>query len=125
VVLARHLWPRSIVQPPLTDADRRSLSAQALQNRRRPEQRVDVTFEDDPKAYGDSDQPVDLVTDREVDVTAPRAPRERTPAPAERASTSSTAPPAAEEGSGGKTPEASEEVGTGARRGRGRHGLRA
>ena len=32
VVLARHLWPRSMVQPPLTDADRRSLAAQALQN---------------------------------------------------------------------------------------------
>lgn len=46
VVLARHLWPRSMVQPPLTDADRRSLSAQAVQNRRRPEQRVDVSFED-------------------------------------------------------------------------------
>ena len=29
VVLARHLWPRSMVQPPLTDADRRSLAAQA------------------------------------------------------------------------------------------------
>lgn len=46
VVLARHLWPRALVQPPLTDADRRSLSAQAVQNRRRPEQHVDVSFED-------------------------------------------------------------------------------
>jgi uncharacterized BrkB/YihY/UPF0761 family membrane protein len=46
VVLARHLWPRALVQPPLTDADRRSLSAQAVQNRRRPEQRVDVSFEE-------------------------------------------------------------------------------
>jgi YihY family inner membrane protein len=45
VVLARHLWPRSIVQPPLTDADRRSLAAQALQNVRRPEQRVEVSFD--------------------------------------------------------------------------------
>ncbi len=48
VVLARHLWPRSIVQPPLTDADRRSLAAQALQNVRRPEQRVDVFFDGEP-----------------------------------------------------------------------------
>ena len=30
VVLARRLWPRAMVQPPLTDADRRSMAAQAL-----------------------------------------------------------------------------------------------
>jgi hypothetical protein len=30
VVLARHLWPRSITQPPLTEADRSSMSLQAL-----------------------------------------------------------------------------------------------
>ena len=46
VVLSRRLWPRSIVQPPLTRADREVLAAQAEQNRRRPEQRVRVTFED-------------------------------------------------------------------------------
>jgi YihY family inner membrane protein len=45
VVLARRLWPRTIVQPPLTEADRRSLAAQAVQNRRRPEQRVEVSFD--------------------------------------------------------------------------------
>jgi len=50
VVLARHLWPRSIVQPPLTDADRRSLTAQASQNQRRPEQRIEVTFDEEPLA---------------------------------------------------------------------------
>lgn len=47
VVLARHLWPRSMVQTPLTDADRRSLAAQADQNRRRPEQHIDVSFDDE------------------------------------------------------------------------------
>lgn len=47
VVLARRLWPRAMVQPPLTEADRRSLSAQAVQNQRRPEQHVDVSFDDD------------------------------------------------------------------------------
>src|SRR6202044_2036014 len=46
VVLARRLWPRSIVQPPLTEADRASLALQALQNQRRPEQQVEVTFDD-------------------------------------------------------------------------------
>jgi hypothetical protein len=45
-VLARRLWPRSIVQPPLTEADRASMALQALQNQRRPEQHVEVTFDD-------------------------------------------------------------------------------
>jgi YihY family inner membrane protein len=48
VVLARRLWPRSIVQPPLTEADRASLAVQALQNQRRPEQHVTVTWDDRP-----------------------------------------------------------------------------
>jgi YihY family inner membrane protein len=46
VVLARRLWPRSIVQPPLTEADRASMALQALQNQRRVEQQVKVTFDD-------------------------------------------------------------------------------
>ena len=46
VVLVRRLWPRSIVQPPLTEADRASMALQALQNQRRPEQHVEVTFDD-------------------------------------------------------------------------------
>jgi hypothetical protein len=45
VVLFRKLWPRGMVQPPLTEADRRSMAAQAEQNQRRPEQRVHVSFE--------------------------------------------------------------------------------
>jgi YihY family inner membrane protein len=47
-VLAHRLWPRSLVQPPLTEADRRSLELQALQNQRRAEQRIAVTFTDRP-----------------------------------------------------------------------------
>jgi YihY family inner membrane protein len=46
VVLARHLWPRSILQPPLTEADRVSMALQALQNQRREEQQIEVTFDD-------------------------------------------------------------------------------
>ena len=46
VVLARRLWPRSIIQPPLTEADRASLALQALANQRREEQQVVVTFTD-------------------------------------------------------------------------------
>lgn len=49
VVLTRRLWPRAIVQPPLTEADQRSIAAQAHQNRRRPEQHVVVTFEGEPQ----------------------------------------------------------------------------
>jgi YihY family inner membrane protein len=45
VVLARELWPRAMVQPPLTEADRRSIAAQAEQNQRRPEQHVTVAFD--------------------------------------------------------------------------------
>jgi YihY family inner membrane protein len=46
VVLSRRLWPRAIVQPPLTEADRASMALQALQNQRREEQHVEVTFKD-------------------------------------------------------------------------------
>jgi YihY family inner membrane protein len=49
VVLSRRLWPRSIVQPPLTEADRASMALQALQNQRRPEQHIEVTFDDRPE----------------------------------------------------------------------------
>ncbi len=45
VVLARRLWPRSIVQPPLTDADLVVLADQALQNQRRQDQQVTVSYE--------------------------------------------------------------------------------
>lgn len=40
VVRARRLWPRSIVQPPLTDADKETLDLMAQQSERRPEQSV-------------------------------------------------------------------------------------
>jgi YihY family inner membrane protein len=46
VVLARRLWPRSIVQPPLTEADRASLALQVLQNQSREEQLVHVSYDD-------------------------------------------------------------------------------
>lgn len=44
VVRTRRLWPRSIVQPPLTEADERVLHDIARQEERRPEQRVGVGF---------------------------------------------------------------------------------
>ena len=48
VVWARRLWPRSIVQPPLTDADKRAFDDIALQGERRPEQSVESTWTDAP-----------------------------------------------------------------------------
>ena len=44
VVLARRLWPRSLLQPPLTEPDRRVLAALAETERRRPEETVEVRF---------------------------------------------------------------------------------
>ena len=55
VVLARRLWPRSLLQPPLTEPDRRVLTALARTEERRPEQRVQVTFL--PEATGGDDPP--------------------------------------------------------------------
>jgi YihY family inner membrane protein len=46
VVLARRLWPRSILQPPLTEADKESLELQALESQQRADQEVHVTFND-------------------------------------------------------------------------------
>ena len=51
VVLARHLWPRSVT-PPLTDADRRALRDLAHQEERKPEERVAVGFA--PDAVGEA-----------------------------------------------------------------------
>ncbi|HVF14552.1 MAG TPA: YihY/virulence factor BrkB family protein [Acidimicrobiales bacterium] len=55
VVWARRLWPRSIVQPPLTDADKRAFDNIALQGERRPEQSVVSTWDDDVVDASQSD----------------------------------------------------------------------
>ena len=47
-VLFHRLWPRSMVQPPLTEADQRSLAFQATENQRRPEQVVTTYFRSRP-----------------------------------------------------------------------------
>jgi YihY family inner membrane protein len=46
VVRKRQLWPRAIVQPPLTNADERALKSYAKQEERRPEEEVDVRIDD-------------------------------------------------------------------------------
>jgi YihY family inner membrane protein len=57
VVLARRLYPRSIVQPPLTESDRVALRQLARQEERRPEERVRVDFVDDPSAHDEAVRP--------------------------------------------------------------------
>jgi uncharacterized BrkB/YihY/UPF0761 family membrane protein len=77
VVLARRLWPRAIVQPPLTEADRASMALQALQNQRRPEQHVEVTFGDRQDAAGaparTPQTPDEVAPPADTQVPAPRS----------------------------------------------------
>jgi len=47
-VISHRLWPRGMVQPPLTEADQRSLAFQVTQNQRRPEQEVGTRFRGRP-----------------------------------------------------------------------------
>jgi YihY family inner membrane protein len=59
VVLARRLYPRSMLQPPLTEADRAALALLPLQNQRRKEQHIEVTFtdrQDDQETAGGTPQ---------------------------------------------------------------------
>ena len=55
VVLARRLWPRSLLQPPLTEHDREVLTALAETEQLRPEQRIEVTFSGEPDDHDDPD----------------------------------------------------------------------
>jgi len=60
VVLARRLWPRSLLQPPLTEQDKEVLTALAATEERRPGQTIEVSFapeagarDDTPPSAGD------------------------------------------------------------------------
>jgi membrane protein len=44
VVRARHLWPRSLLPPPLTDADKAYYTDAVRAETQRPEQRLDVQY---------------------------------------------------------------------------------
>jgi membrane protein len=44
VVRAKHLWPRSLIPPPLTGADRAYYTDALLAHAQRPEQRVQVCY---------------------------------------------------------------------------------
>jgi YihY family inner membrane protein len=72
VVLARRLWPRALKAPPLTEADRSAMALQALQNQRRPEQHVDVSYDDRPEG----EEPGELTPQTPEDVSPPADPDE-------------------------------------------------
>lgn len=57
VVRRRRLWPRSIVQPPLTVADRKVLADIARQEERRPEEDVAVSFHPEAASPGSGNEP--------------------------------------------------------------------
>jgi len=73
VVKSRRLWPRSLTQPPLTEADEKLYAAYAHEQRRRPEQHVSVGFA--PSA-SDPDKPVGREHDGAEELR-PAAPRQR------------------------------------------------
>src|SRR5205085_9715844 len=56
VVKVRRLWPRSLKQPPLSDADRETYRSAAQAEQRRPEETVRVDFEQPPGERTDTQQ---------------------------------------------------------------------
>jgi YihY family inner membrane protein len=98
VVLARRLWPRAIVQPPLTEADRASMALQALQNQRRVEEHIQVSFDDrppgDPVPDSTPQTPGDVAPPAPAPAPEPAAPPAPAPAP------EPAAPAAEQNGSG-------------------------
>src|SRR3954469_4051240 len=48
VVRVKHLWPRSIIQPPLTDADEAYYTARLRAEAQRPDQQLDIAYEKQP-----------------------------------------------------------------------------
>jgi uncharacterized BrkB/YihY/UPF0761 family membrane protein len=65
VVRVRHLYPRSIVQPPLTPADEAVLTAIVLESQRRPEQLINVQFHAETNATSSGDVATDLSGEHE------------------------------------------------------------
>jgi YihY family inner membrane protein len=71
VVWRRGLWPRRIAQPPLTEADRRVLEGLVGNEHRRPEQHIEVTWDDDQphqdQVQGQGHGPGDVSADGDLD----------------------------------------------------------
>jgi YihY family inner membrane protein len=67
VVLARRLWPRSLLQVPLTSPDRRVLAALAGTEERLPQETIEVRFAPEPDGHDETRPPP------EADATTPGA----------------------------------------------------
>jgi len=74
VVRRHHLWPRSLTQPPLTEADKETFRRLAMMEERRPEVQVTVAFTDDADR-----QPLDRADKRPEPQDAPEP--EQAPGP--------------------------------------------
>jgi membrane protein len=59
VVRAKHLWPRSLVEPPMTPADKSYYTEAVEAETRRPEQRVNVAYTSDGQHRENSDPDCD------------------------------------------------------------------
>lgn len=60
VVRERRLWPRTLLQPPIVDADETVLTSQVMKERRRPEQRIAVEYSPaSPAENSEDDAPID------------------------------------------------------------------
>ena len=75
VVRKHHLWPRSLTQPPLTQADRAMFVRLAMMEERRPEVKVSVSFTTDADR-----QPLDEVSEGDSAADAADAPEPAEPA---------------------------------------------
>ena len=57
VVLRQRLWPRSLVQPPFTEADERALKRLAKVEERHEEETVEATLEESAEESRKSEKP--------------------------------------------------------------------
>ena len=78
VVLKRRLWPRSLVQPPLTEADERALQQLAKAEERRPEEKVDVHFSEAGEGETSDSEEGDASSGHDGDGTPSSVARPRT-----------------------------------------------
>jgi hypothetical protein len=85
VVFKNRLWPRSIVQPPLTEADKEVLDRIAAEGERRPEQHVESYFDVDDKTLGNGGGGADPAGRRSDDPPRQPCPPQSSPAKLARA----------------------------------------
>ena len=63
IVRERRLWPRTLLQPPIVDADETVLTSQVMKERRRPEQQISVEYSEPQRTEGrgdDEGRPADI-----------------------------------------------------------------